>query len=77
MCLIKYDSKMKASYRLCRISEVRPDVNGVVRSITVQLRPRDKREPLLPYRPKKLTEMETGVQRLVLISPQEDVLKED
>ena len=72
VCLIKYDSKVKGTYRLCRVHEVRPDADGVVRSVSVQLRPRDRREPSLPYKPKTPMIMETGVQRLVMICPQEE-----
>ena len=68
VCLIKYNSKVKGTYRLCCVHEVGPDADGVVGTVSVQLRPRDRHEPSLPYKPKI---METGVQRLVMICPKE------
>ena len=77
VCLIKYDNKVKSSYRLCRIAEIKPDKDDVVRSVTVHLRPKDNREPLLSYQPKKPYVMEIGVQRLAFICPNEEFGKED
>ena len=73
VCLLRYDSMVKDKYRLCRVAEVYPDGEGVVRTVDVHLRPQDSREPLLPYRPKPLTVLKTGVQRLVLIQAAEDL----
>ena len=47
----------------------RPDDKGLVSSVTVAMRPRDSRDPILPYKSKKLMEVELPVQRLVLIHP--------
>ena len=52
VCLIKYNSKVKGTYRLCCVHEVGPDADGVVGTVSVQLRPRDRHEPSLPYKPK-------------------------
>ena len=76
VCLLKYDSKVKANYRLCRISEVLPDVHNVVRTVRVKLPARDTRDKLLPYKSKAPVILETGVQRLCLICPKEDILNE-
>ena len=72
VCLIKYDSKVKGTYCLCHVREVCPDADGVVCTVSVQLRPRDRCEPSLPYKPMMPMITETGVQRLVMICPKEE-----
>ena len=73
VCLLKYENKIKSDYRYCRISEVFPDEEGVVRTVNVKLRPRDKRDNNMPYKYKAPVIMEVGVQRLVLIVANEDI----
>ena len=63
---------MVNKYRLGRVTKVFPDCHGIVRTVTVALKPRDKRERLLPYKPKALREMTIGVQRLVVFLPVEE-----
>ena len=46
---------------------------GLVRTVRVGMRPRDAREPNLPYKSKILFEVEMPIQRLCLIVPVEDV----
>ena len=71
--LVLYEKKLgKGTYRLGRILDVHPDSHGVVRTVTVGMRRQDKREPVLPYVPKKLDEVTLGIQRLVVISPVEE-----
>ena len=58
-----------ADYRYGRVVSTRADDRGLVRSARVAMRPRDVREAVLPYCPKKLVEVEYPVQKLVLIHP--------
>ena len=68
--LVKNSKKLGAAeYRYGRVVATRPDDKGLVRSVTVAMRPRDSRDPVLPYKSKKMTEVELPVQRLVLIHP--------
>ena len=76
VCLIKYENKIKADYRYCRIAEIFPDEEGVVRTVNVKLRPRDKRDNSLPYKYKAPVMMKVAVQRLVLIVPSENIENE-
>ena len=70
ICCIKYDKKVgKADYRLCQVVKATKDEKGLVRTVTVQMRPRDSREKTLPYKSKDMVNMETDVNRLVLITP--------
>ena len=73
ICLLKYDSKVRARYKLCRVSEVFPHDDDIVRTVKVKFRPNQKNENPLPYIPKKLVELEVAVQRLVLIQAVEDL----
>ena len=68
VCLVKYDHKVgKADYRICRVEEVEMDAKGLVRTVTVGMRPRDSREKSLPYKSKKLKSLKLAIQRLILI----------
>jgi len=70
--LVMYDRKIgKADYRLARILEVHPDDHGIVRTVTVGMRRRDRREAGLPYQPKPLEKLKLGVQRLAVVCPAE------
>ena len=76
VCLLMYPGKIQDRYRYCRVDEVHPDQDGVVRNVTVSLRCRNAREKLLLYKAKKPMKMEVGIQRLVLICPQEEIMNE-
>ena len=71
--LLRYEAKfLKDRYRLARVTNVHPDNSGVVRTVTVGIRPRDRREELLPYKAKPLVQFAVGIQRLVVILPMEE-----
>ena len=72
--LVKYEAKYgKPSYRLAKILVTKKDSDGLVRTVRVGMRPRDAREPNLPYKSKNLFEVEMPIQRLCLLVPVEDV----
>ena len=73
VCFLKYDSKVQPSYRLCRVVKVLPDDTGTVRTVEVALRPRNKKEKLLPYKYKKPFIIPVGVQRLALLVPTDEL----
>ena len=73
VCLLSYPGKVQDISRYCRIDQVHPDEDGVIRNVTVSLRSRDAREKLLLYRSKKPMQMLVGVKRLVLICPNEEL----
>ena len=74
VCLVKYDHKVgKADYRICRVEEVEKDAKGLVRTVTVGMRPRDSREKTLPYKSKKLKSLRLAIQRLILICSAHEV----
>ena len=73
VCLLAYSGKIGEHVRYCRVDEVHPDEDGVVRNVTVSLRSRDAREKLMIYRSRKPLKMLVGVKRLVLICPNEEI----
>ena len=82
VCLLKYASRFsRPAYKLCRVKEVLPDDEGTVRSCKVQMRPKRQGEDSEPsYRPKELSTIIVGVQRLVVIlavEEQEEDSKQD
>ena len=72
--LLAWEEKLgKDHYRLARVVSVEKDAKDLVRTATVELRPRDSREPGLPYLSKGMLQMRVAVQRLVMICPAEKV----
>ena len=59
------------------IIKVHPDEHGIVRDVTVGMRPRDSRDKTLPYKFKKLDELTTTVQRLMKLDVEEEKIEED
>ena len=65
--MMKYPNQMKDDYRIARVLEVFPDEKGLVRTVRVAYRRRDKRESSDLYWKKPLTKEIVAVQRLVLL----------
>jgi hypothetical protein len=53
----------KPEYRLAKNLNIQEDSDNFVRTVRAGMRPRDKREPALPYKSKKLWEVWISVQR--------------
>ena len=71
VCLIRYETKVAATYRLCRVSKVLPSEGGVVRTVEVQLGSRKVSKRAQPVK-----HLVTAVQRLVLLVPADEGLQE-
>ena len=67
----------KAKYVHCRVTKVFPDEANLVRTVEVASRPKDSREPTLPYRSKDLFHETVPVQKLVLIVRDKDLSDDD
>ena len=65
--MMKYAGQIHDDYRLARVLEVFPDKKGLVRTVKVGFRRRDKREKSDVYWKKKLSEEIVAVQRLALL----------
>ena len=59
-------------YQVARVVRSHKDAKGLVHSVDITFRPRDRREPLLSYKSKALSEMKVGIQRLVVIQTAEE-----
>ena len=64
-----YPGNIKDDYRIARVKEIHPDSGGLVRTVTVVYRTKNKREPKDVYRPRALTEEKVAIQRLQLLQP--------
>ena len=74
ICLRGWSNQLgKGRYILCRVVAVFPDDNQLVRTVEIEYRPQDSREPTLPYKSKQLIRQKTSVQKLCLISKAADV----
>ena len=67
-----YPSSIKDEYRLARVVETFPDQKGLVRSVRVSYRRRDKRESSLSYKSKPPIEEIVAVQRLSVLLPKSE-----
>ena len=65
--MMKYAGNVKDEYRLARVLEVYPDSKGLVRTVKVGYRRRDKREGSDVYWKKPLVEERVAVQRLAML----------
>ena len=63
---------MKANYRLCKVINIKPGEDGLVRTVTVATRSRKKAEPADTCRG-PMHYLDVGVKRLVLIMPKEEI----
>ena len=71
--ILKYEKSLGSdSWRLARIAKAAPDLDGLVRTITVQFRPRHVRDRGKKYRTKQPLEMDIGVQRFAVMLPVEE-----
>ena len=64
-----YPNSIRDDYRLARVMETFPDTKGLVRTVRVGYRRRDKREKPEVYKAKSLTEEIVAVQRLSVLLP--------
>ena len=65
--MMKYAGNVNDEYRLARVLEVYPDSKGLVRTVKVGYRRRDKREGSDVYWKKPLVEEKVAVQRLAML----------
>ena len=70
--LISYKGNFVNDYRWGRVEETFPDDNGIVRTVRVVYRKRNKREKPEDYWKKPLSSEKFAVQRLVLLQPQDE-----
>ena len=64
-----YPSSIQDDYRLARVTEVLPDDQGLVRTVRVCFRRKDKWDKSLPYKSKQLSEELVSIQRLSVLLP--------
>ena len=67
-----YEGNMKDDYRLAKVVEVHPDVNGIVRTVTVGYRRKNKKEKGECFQSRPLTMETVAVQRLSLLVPADE-----
>ena len=68
VCLIKYETKVASTYRLCQVSKLLPSDDGLVRTVEVQLGNKKLTKRNLPAK-----DLVTAVQRLVLLVPVDEL----
>ena len=68
VCLLYFPGSLVSKYKLVRVEKVHPDKNGLVRTVTIKYRKKNKRESKDVYKPSIVKE-KVGVQRLILIQP--------
>ena len=72
--LVKFpNTYSKDPFRMGKIVKADPDRDGLVRTVSVGMRPRDSREKVLPYKAKDLWVTAVSAQRVVVITPVEEL----
>ena len=67
--MLYYEGNLKDDYRLAKVLDVYPDERGLVRTVKIGYRKRNKKEKVDVYKPKPLVEEKIAVQRLSLLVP--------
>ena len=67
LVMMKYPGQLKDDYRIAKVIKVYPDQKGLIRTVRVAYRKRDKREPTEVYWKKRLTEEDVAIQRLSIL----------
>ena len=70
--MMHYDGNLNDDYRLARVVDVFKDKRGLVRTVRVNFRKKDKREPVETYWKKPLSEEIVAIQRLSLLQASEE-----
>ena len=68
ICLIKYETKVASTYRLCRVTKLLHSEDGLVRTVEVQLGNKKLTKKNPPVK-----DLVTAVQRLVLLVPADEL----
>ena len=66
---VYYPSSIQGDYRLAKIIDIFPDKKGLVRTVRIAYRKRDKRDKALSYKSKPLENEIVSVQRLSVLLP--------
>ena len=70
--MLYYEGNLKDDYRLARVMQVHPDKSGLVRTVTIGYRRRNKNEKAEVYKKKPLVLEQVSVQRLSLLLPKDE-----
>lgn len=65
--MVNYSNNFTDDYRIAKVTNVFPDSKGLVRTLEISYRRRNKREPAASYKVKPLVTEEVHVQRLSLL----------
>ena len=65
--MMMYPGQIKDDYRIARVLDVNPDAKGLVRTVKVAYRRRDRQEPIEAYWKRPLVNEVVAVQRLALL----------
>ena len=71
-----FPGALTGKYKLVRVQEVHPDENGLVRTVSIIYRKRHAKERDTEIRKNSVVKERVGVQRLVLIQPANEQLRD-
>ena len=74
VCMLQDPSAYRGEWRLCIVTEIYPDKNGVVRNVEIKVAPRF--EGSSKYKPQVLYKLKRHVSKLIVIVPVEENKKE-
>ena len=67
--MVNYSNNFVDDYRIARVSKVFPDDKGLVRTVEIEYRPRNRGESARVYVPKPPTKEVVHVQKLSMLQP--------
>ena len=67
--MVHYTNNITDDYRVAKITRVFPDKKGLVRTVEIAFRKRNKKEAAATYKVKLLVTEEVHVQKLSLLQP--------
>ena len=69
ICLLYYPGSLTARYKLVKVVEVHPDERGIVRTVSIIYKKKNKKEKPEELKKNSMVKERIGVQRLILIQP--------
>ena len=69
ICLLYYPGSLTARYKLVKVEEVHPDERGIVRTVSIIYKKKNKKEKPEELKKNSMVKERIGVQRLILIQP--------
>ena len=76
VCLLSFPGALTGKFKLVRVVEIHPDGNGIVRTVSINIRKSNTREKPTEFFKNSMIKEKVGIQRLIVIQPADDPEKQ-